>query len=734
MRLNRERRRQPGRIQIRRNNGQPAPLPTLVDTVIRNILRGLQNPYDGVLPPAGYDDAGLQAALQKARAIAEKARQRLRLVEAYEQDKTSLFGEYASVLGDYRELKEGVKNHIGWLSSVRNSESSLTRAVQELEDAVADRGAKNPPNVEALLALIREAQETICQQYVPESRGSSDKRIEEMRRDADKKIKDLEVRILHTFYNVEPPSSSTDAPDALIVRGAPVETDENPDEELRRLKDSARELRSAVRKYADEIPDKKSALTTAREGATAAERRLEELKPTYERLMTYSKEPSTLDGYRTEVVQLLSPYWRNMEAVSLIAEARRWISKSLGSPDRFPDSLRDPKPEKVTEEIDELSELEGNLNELLAKADAAIAAAEKTLGEGAKTEEQKRDEAGKQALVLWQKAVACAKQIKKGPTRVGAKPPLSASSRSHQELVMRDLVDPRVIDTKMIIRYQPIVGRFSGIKTVVNDHARSAASSTTPPTGLVQVPDVVGLPGVEAKKRIEKAGFTPQFQLGKGAPQAEQKHFVYEQSPEAETRAKLPTSVRLTIYGEPRVGRDALIVPNVVERSAIEARSILRKAGFQPKLSVGQAAPSKEKNLYVYRQQPRAGESAARGGVVDITIYRTVSESVGRHTEPVPGLRRVATLTGQWKCSCGETWTLTQRGSKITGQEGTSGSIRHITRGAFDGSVVRFSWRTTDGQSGTGVMVPNAEKRQISWTMTLDSTGQSWKGKAQKKP
>ena len=229
-------------------------------------------------------------------------------------------------------------------------------------------------------------------------------------------------------------------------------------------------------------------------------------------------------------------------------------------------------------------------------------------------------------------------------------------------------------------------------------------------------------------------GSEVRFGYDEGAPQAEQKHFVYEQSPEAETRAKLPTSVRLTIYGEPRVGRDALIVPNVVERSAIEARSILRKAGFQPKLSVGQAAPSKEKNLYVYRQQPRAGESAARGGVVDITIYRTVSESVGRHTEPVPGLRRVATLTGQWKCSCGETWTLTQRGSKITGQEGTSGSIRHITRGAFDGSVVRFSWRTTDGQSGTGVMVPNAEKRQISWTMTLDSTGQSWKGKAQKKP
>src|SRR5580704_4192879 len=83
----------------------------------------------------------------------------------------------------------------------------------------------------------------------------------------------------------------------------------------------------------------------------------------------------------------------------------------------------------------------------------------------------------------------------------------------------------------------------------------------------------------------------------------------------------LPGSVR-TDDSTPAEG-----VPAVQGLPAAKAKAALQAAGFVAKFSLGEAAPSSDKELSVYEQNPPAGEIVARGQTVQLKLYAKRSAS-----------------------------------------------------------------------------------------------------------
>ncbi|MBC8872688.1 MAG: PASTA domain-containing protein [Planctomycetes bacterium] len=262
-------------------------------------------------------------------------------------------------------------------------------------------------------------------------------------------------------------------------------------------------------------------------------------------------------------------------------------------------------------------------------------------------------------------------------------------------------------------------------------------------SGLMAVPDVAGLPAAEASKQVKDAGFMPKFQYGESAPSPEKSFHVYSQSPRPGTRSLAGSTVEVKIYAEYKT--PSVLVPNVSGLAAAEASQRVKDAGLTPDFTYGKTAPTTGQAYRAYQQSPHAAARADKGTVVRITLYgkakppmvasrppvtRTPPKTHTPTTRPKPHVKTPTsyrTLTGRWKCSCGEVWMLRQTGNKVTAQESVSGRIRNAS-GTFDGKLFRFTWSDTGGNSGSGVMVPNPGLTRMNWRMTLRSTGQSWDG------
>jgi YD repeat-containing protein len=77
-------------------------------------------------------------------------------------------------------------------------------------------------------------------------------------------------------------------------------------------------------------------------------------------------------------------------------------------------------------------------------------------------------------------------------------------------------------------------------------------------------------------------------------------------------------------------------VPSVKGLPAAKAKAALQAAGLVAKFSLGEAAPSSDKELSVYEQDPPAGEIIARGQTVQLKLYAKRSASTVAPAATVP--------------------------------------------------------------------------------------------------
>ncbi|MCA9214702.1 MAG: PASTA domain-containing protein [Planctomycetales bacterium] len=141
-----------------------------------------------------------------------------------------------------------------------------------------------------------------------------------------------------------------------------------------------------------------------------------------------------------------------------------------------------------------------------------------------------------------------------------------------------------------------------------------------------KVPSVVGMSAKDAKSKLDALELTVEIQLGVAAPTEDKEFEVYAQEPSANSDIPEDGRVAITIYGnaEKSGARSIVrgIVPSVEGLTAADAKSAIEAVGLTPEFHLGKPAPSNDKSLTAYSQEPKPGTKLANGGRVQITIYR----------------------------------------------------------------------------------------------------------------
>lgn len=130
----------------------------------------------------------------------------------------------------------------------------------------------------------------------------------------------------------------------------------------------------------------------------------------------------------------------------------------------------------------------------------------------------------------------------------------------------------------------------------------AGVAPSEPMDNLVEVPDLTGMGLAEAEQKAKEEGFSASV-IGSGA--------VSAQSPVAGTKAA--KGVTIDIYGnssEP--AGDSVAVPNLADKTLIEAFQIAKDSGLEIKVSGSEEGKVKS-------QSPKAGELVANGGTITIT-------------------------------------------------------------------------------------------------------------------
>ncbi|MCY2995662.1 MAG: PASTA domain-containing protein [Planctomycetota bacterium] len=156
-----------------------------------------------------------------------------------------------------------------------------------------------------------------------------------------------------------------------------------------------------------------------------------------------------------------------------------------------------------------------------------------------------------------------------------------------------------------------------------------------PKHALIQVPNVVGQTGAEARQAIASGGLVPKFQVGNPAPAAEQAGRVYSQEPAAGTEVAEQAAVRVMVYGEPEKHR--IRVPDVAGMDEATARLAISNAKLVPQVAKGKLAFTAAQASQVYSQEPAAGSEVAEQTTVHVMIYGKPE----KHTIKVPDVVRM---------------------------------------------------------------------------------------------
>ncbi|MCY2986974.1 MAG: S8 family serine peptidase, partial [Planctomycetota bacterium] len=145
---------------------------------------------------------------------------------------------------------------------------------------------------------------------------------------------------------------------------------------------------------------------------------------------------------------------------------------------------------------------------------------------------------------------------------------------------------------------------------------------------MLRVPDVVGKNYAIARQAIIDAKLVPQVAKGKPAPKTAQVSEVYSQEPAAGSESSEQATVRMTIYGEPE--KHTIRVPDVVGRTATEARQTIVAAKLLSQFQGGNPAPTANQAFRIYRQDPAAGTEVEERTTVRVTLYGEPAKSTVR--------------------------------------------------------------------------------------------------------
>lgn len=146
------------------------------------------------------------------------------------------------------------------------------------------------------------------------------------------------------------------------------------------------------------------------------------------------------------------------------------------------------------------------------------------------------------------------------------------------------------------------------------------------------VPSIIGLNHEQAKKVLEARGYKVQFFKGIPANAPQQTFHAYEQSPKPYQALPQGELVKVQLYIEPQIattkGTDkplasekGTVLPNVRGMNYKAAEQRLRDAGYDVKFVRGRIATNPADVYKVEAQSPTAGEKAAEGEVITLTLF-----------------------------------------------------------------------------------------------------------------
>jgi len=164
------------------------------------------------------------------------------------------------------------------------------------------------------------------------------------------------------------------------------------------------------------------------------------------------------------------------------------------------------------------------------------------------------------------------------------------------------------------------------------------------PKNLIQLPNLVGISNLEAKKRLGGLGLKSTVKLQGNAPSIQQSFQVFKTEPPAHT--KVATGSTVTIIAWKSFQQGIITAPNVMGMPINEAIQILKDLGLDVDTTRGKHAPEKVLEGRISSQTPLAGEQVAPNSEVELRYYKSYV-----WTGPVPDLNGLTLKQARQKLS-----------------------------------------------------------------------------------
>ncbi|MFE2677389.1 PASTA domain-containing protein, partial [Streptomyces hygroscopicus] len=193
-------------------------------------------------------------------------------------------------------------------------------------------------------------------------------------------------------------------------------------------------------------------------------------------------------------------------------------------------------------------------------------------------------------------------------------PPVLRKTRAEAEKKLHDAG----LDVKVVNEFSDVVpkGKVIGSKPGPGERVRGSVTirvSQGPPRA--EVPNVVGMPLADAKRKIADQGLTVGKITRRFSSETAQGS-VLSTSPGSGSVRRPETAVSIVVSeGRP------VDVPDVVGDSVAEARSTLQEEGFKVKVAERQVFSEEDKGS-VAAQSPSADDRAAKGDTVTLTVSK----------------------------------------------------------------------------------------------------------------
>ncbi|MEU8478058.1 Stk1 family PASTA domain-containing Ser/Thr kinase [Streptomyces hygroscopicus] len=193
-------------------------------------------------------------------------------------------------------------------------------------------------------------------------------------------------------------------------------------------------------------------------------------------------------------------------------------------------------------------------------------------------------------------------------------PPVLRKTRAEAEKKLHDAG----LDVKVVNEFSDVVpkGKVIGSKPGPGERVRGSVTirvSQGPPRA--EVPNVVGMPLADAKRKIADQGLTV-GKVTRSFSSETAQGSVLSTSPGSGSVRRPETAVSIVVsQGRP------VDVPDVVGDSVAEARSTLQEEGFKVKVAERQVFSEEDKGS-VAAQSPSADDRAAKGDTVTLTVSK----------------------------------------------------------------------------------------------------------------